>query len=285
MKSLRYKGQPLSLGLLVGGVIVLCLLVIAILSPLIAPFDPLLDHPGSENLGPLTKSMSGSWFWLGTDQLGRDLLSRLLHGARYCLIMGVFAVAFAAAFGVPLGLIAGFNQRLDVLISKATEILMSFPAILIAILVVAILGPGFWNAIIAVGLTSIPGFIKLTRGQVKSEAKRDYVMAARALGVSSSRVLLRHIFPNIVSPLLVVTSLSLGTAILESAALSFLNLGVTPPAPEWGSMIRSGMEYFLSSNPWISTLSGFCIFLNVLGFNLLGDGLRDRWDPLARGRS
>lgn len=276
------KGKPVSFGLIFGAAIVLCLLVIALFAPLIAPFDPLLDHPGAENLAPL--SFNGAHFWLGTDQLGRDLLSRLIYGSRYCLIMGVLAVALAAVIGVPLGLLAGFNRKFDAPISKSTEILMSFPAILIAILVVAILGPGFFNAIVAVGLTSIPSFVKLTRGQVRAESQRDYVAAARSLGVPSGRILFRHILPNITSPLMVVTSLSLGTAILESAALSFLNLGVTPPAPEWGSMIRSGMEYFLSSNPWISTLSGFCIFLNVLGFNLLGDGLRDRWDPLAKGR-
>lgn len=282
---MKYKGKPVSIGLVIGGALVLCLLICALFAPLLSPFDPLLDHPGLENSKPFFSTESGLHFLLGTDQLGRDLLSRLIYGARYCLIMGICAVAVAAIVGVPLGLIAGFVPRWDAFLSKSTEILMSFPTILIAILIVAILGPGFWNAIIAVGLTSIPGFVKLTRSQVKAEASRDYVVAARALGMPAWRILFLHIFPNIFSPLLVITSLSLGTAILESAALSFLNLGVTPPTPEWGSMIRSGMEYFLSSNPWISIFSGFCIFLNVLGFNLLGDGLRDRYDPLARGRT
>lgn len=275
---------PLTAGLVIGLILVLCLLVIGLIAPWISPQNPLLDFPGAENLPPLSLSNDNIRFWLGTDQLGRDLLSRLIYGTRYCLMMGVFSVVLAALVGIPLGLLAGSQRKMDFPISKATEILMSFPAILIAILVVAILGPGFWNAIIAVAITSVPGFIKLTRTQVLLEASKDYVLAGKALGMSSSRLLFGHILPNIASPLIVLTSLSLGAAILESAALSFLNLGVTPPTPEWGSMIRSGMEYLLSSNPWISILSGFCIFVNVLGFNLLGDGLRDRWDPLLRNR-
>ncbi|MDB5038495.1 MAG: diguanylate cyclase [Bacteriovoracaceae bacterium] len=266
-------------GFLVGG-----LTILAIFAPFIAPYDPLLDFRGFENHAPSLSRLGGHIFFLGTDALGRDLLSRLIYGARYCLLMGCFSVLLAASIGVPLGLYAGYHPRFDAIISKASDILMSFPAILIAIMIVAVLGPGLVNAIIAVGLTSIPIFIRLTRAQVKAEAKRDYVKAAEALGVRNTRILFRHIFPNITSPLLVVVSLSLGTAILESASLSFLNLGATPPLPEWGSMIRSGMESFLSTNPWISIFSGFCIFLNVLGFNLLGDALRDRWDPMLRIR-
>ncbi len=270
--------------LYIGGAIILGLVLVAIFGPLLAPYDPLLDHPGFENLSPSIKSYDGNLFLLGTDTLGRDLLSRLIYGARYCLVMGALSVLLAASIGVPLGLWAGYHPRFDFFISRATDILMSFPAILIAILIVAILGPGIINAVIAVGITSIPIFVRLTRSQTKSESKKDYVKAAEALGVRSTRILVRHIFPNITSPLLVLTSLGLGTAILESAALSFLNLGATPPAPEWGSMIRAGMETFLSTNPWISIFSGCCIFLNVLGFNLLGDALRDKWDPVLRMR-
>lgn len=273
MKSLNFK-----IGLLLVGV----LMALAFFAPWITPHDPLQDYKGLENLSPSWALHEGQRFILGTDQLGRDLLSRLIYGARYCLFMGCLAVLFAAAVGIPLGLYAGFHSRLDAFISKGTDIVMSFPAILIAIVIVAILGPGVLNAVIAVAITTIPGFVKLSRSQTKAEAHRDYVQAARTLGVSSHRILFRHIFPNILSPLLVLTSLSLGSAILESAALSFLNLGVTPPAPEWGSMIRSGMEVFFSINPWIALFSGFCIFMNVLGFNLLGDALRDRLDPTLR---
>jgi ABC-type dipeptide/oligopeptide/nickel transport system permease subunit len=265
-----------------GLALVTLIFVLALLAPWISPYDPLLDHPGFENLAPSFTKHDGRLFLLGTDTLGRDLLSRLIWGSRYCLSMGALSILLAALIGIPLGLYAGYHPRFDFFISKMTDILMSFPAILIAIIIVSILGPGIVNAVIAVGLTSVPIFIRLTRGQVKAESKRDYVRAAEALGARSSRILFRHIFPNITSPLLVLTSLSLGTAILESASLSFLNLGATPPAPEWGSMIRSGMETFLSINPWISIFSGCCIFLNVLGFNLLGDALRDRWDPLLR---
>jgi len=273
------------LNLRIGGSIVLGLLLLAAFAPLIAPYSPYLDFRGLENLSPSFQSHDGHYFLLGTDQLGRCLLSRIIHGSRYCLIMGCFAVMLAASIGIPLGLYAGYHARADIFISKATDILMSFPTILIAIIIVAILGPGFVNAIIAVGLTNIPAFVRLTRAQVKAESRKEYTMAAEALGAKNNRILFRHIFPNITSPLIVLGSLGLGTAILESAALSFLNLGVTPPAPEWGSMIRSGMETFLSTNPWISIFSGVAIFLNVMGFNLLGDALRDRWDPTLRFKS
>jgi ABC-type dipeptide/oligopeptide/nickel transport system permease subunit len=249
---------------------------------LLAPYNPLTDFRGLENLSPGFDTHDGKMFLLGTDQLGRCLLSRVIYGSRYCLMMGCFAILLAASIGIPLGLFAGYIKRVDIFVSKATDILMSFPTILIAIIIVAILGPGFVNAIIAVGITNIAPFIRLTRGQVKAEANKEYTMAAESLGMPRNRILFRHIFPNITSPLIVLGSLGLGTAILESAALSFLNLGVSPPTPEWGSMIRSGMETFLSTNPWISVFSGLAIFLNVLGFNLLGDSLRDKWDPKMR---
>jgi len=270
------------LGFKIGAVIVITLLTLAILAPWIAPYAPLEDFRGWENLSPSWKLHDGHRFLLGTDQLGRDSLSRLIYGTRYCFLMGCFSVLLAAVIGVPLGLWAGYHARSDLFIAKATDIWMSFPTILIAIAIVAILGPGLWNAVVAVGLTTVPAFVRLTRTQVKSEVRRDYVQAAQSLGVRPERILFRHIFPNITSSLLVLASLGLGSAILESASLSFLNLGVTPPAPEWGSMIRSGMETFLSTNPWISIESGVCIFLSVLGFNLLGDALRDRFDPMLR---
>lgn len=264
----------------VGMGILLGIIILALFAPWLAPYSPLLDHSGFENLPPSWALHGENRFLLGTDPLGRDILSRLIFGARYCLGMGVSSVLMAILIGVPLGMWAGYHRRIGFYITKLTDILMSFPAILIAIVVVAVLGPGIVNAVIAVGLTNIPIFIRLTRTQVKAEIARDYVKSAEALGASHTRILFVHIFPNILSSLLVLSSLSLGTAILESAALSFLNLGATPPAPEWGSMIRSGMETFLSTNPWISIFSGTAIFLNVLGFNLLGDALRDHFDPV-----
>ena len=271
-------------GFIIGLSIVCGLVLVGIFAPWIAPHSPLEDFRGLENLAPSLTAHEGNFFLLGTDQLGRDLLSRLIYGTRYCLLMGCMSVFLASLIGIPLGLYAGYLPRADAVISKITDILMSFPTILIAIIIVAVLGPGLFNAIVAVGVTSVPAFVRLTRAQVKSEARREYIMAAVSLGMSSNRILFRHIFPNVTSALLVLGSLSLGTAILESAALSFLNLGVSPPTPEWGSMIRSGMETFLSSNPWVSCFSGACIFMNVLGFNLLGDALRDRWDPMLRGK-
>jgi len=268
----------------IGGGIVALLIILGLFAPWIAPHSPLNDFRGYENLAPSFQSHGGNIFLLGTDQLGRCLLSRIIYGSRYCLYMGCLAVLLAASIGVPLGLFAGYHKRADRFISKGTDILMSFPTILIAIIIVGILGPGLNNAIIAVGLTAIPAFIRLTRSQTRLESTQDYILAAQALGMKDRRIIFIHIFPNIVPPLLILLSLGLGTAILESAALSFLNLGVTPPTPEWGSMIRSGMETFLSINPWISTFSGFAIFLNVLGFNILGDALRDRLDPTLKHR-
>jgi len=270
--------------LLVGISLVSLLVICTLFANWISPHSPLEDFRGLENLSPSFESRDGKYFLLGTDTLGRDLLSRLIYGARYCLLMGCVTVAIAGFIGIPLGMLAGSHTRLDAVISKATDIVMSFPAVLIALVVVSILGPGLFNVIIAVALTSIPSFIRLTRSQVKLEFRKDYVQAAECLGVGRIRLLSLHIFPNIVPSLLVLSSLSLGTAILESAGLSFLNLGVTPPAPEWGSMIRTGMETFLSSNPWVSTFAGLCIFLNVLAFNLIGDALRDRLDPALRGK-
>lgn len=274
--------KSMTLNLKLGLGIVLILFLVALFAPFLSPHGPLQDFRGYENLSPSFESKDGFHFLLGTDPLGRDLLSRLIYGARYALLMGVFSVFLAALVGVPLGLYAGTHEKFDRIVSKATDIIMSFPTILIAIVVVSILGPGVVNAVFAVAITSIPIFVRLTRTQTKAEAQKDYVQAARALGLSSRRIIFRHILPNISSPLIVLFSLSLGSAILESASLSFLNLGAVPPTPEWGSMIRSGMETFLSINPWVSLFSGACIFVTVLGFNLLGDALRDIWDPHKR---
>lgn len=274
-----------NLSLKIGGALVSFLVAMALFAPWLAPYSPLQDFSGAENLRPsLEAHGTGQTFWLGTDALGRDLLSRLIFGARICLWMSLMAVSLAALIGVPLGLLSGFFPRLDSMISRGIDILLSFPSILIAILIVAILGPGLWNAVIAVAVTNVPSFLKLTRAQTLQEVGKDYVLAGRALGLSTPRLLLRHILPNIVPSLVVISTLNLGTAILESAALSFLNLGVSPPTAEWGLMIRAGMEDLLSVNPWVTVLSGLCILLNVLAFNLLGDGLKERLDPLHKVR-
>lgn len=292
------------------GFALLCFLVsLALFAPLLAPYDPTYQFTGCvrkvesldgscRNLWPFSQAqtleMNGERerrnFILGTDNFGRDQLSRLIVGARYCLIMSVMAVMLAALIGIPLGLLGGYYRWLNPLVAKGSDILMSFPSILIAIFIVAILGPSLENAIIAVGMTAVAPFIKLTRAQVLSERHKEYVLAAQALGDGDFRILTRHILPNILAPLFVLASLSLGTAILESAALSFLGLGVQAPTPEWGLMIREGIRTFFGSqnlhfNPWTSLLSGFLIFINVLGFNLMGDALRDRFDPsLQHGR-
>lgn len=293
----------------IGAFLVSALLFLAAFGPSLAPYDPDYQFTGCvrkdalidgscRNLPPLAHAQTLEkddqreryQFWLGTDNFGRDQLSRLIYGARYCLVMSILAVLLAALIGLPLGLLGGYYRALDPLVAKGSDILMSFPAILIAIFIVAALGPSLENAIIAVGLTSVAPFVKLTRAQVLAEKHRDYVTAARSIGYSDLRILLRHILPNIMAPLMVLASLSLGTAILESAALSFLGLGVRPPTPEWGLMIREGMKTFFSSgnlqfNPWTSLFSGLFIFANVLGFNLLGDALRDQFDPSLNSKS
>lgn len=265
-----------------SGIIGLSLVIfaglLAMFAPWISAYSPLKDFPGAENLPPMS-TFEEEFFLFGTDSLGRDMWSRLTWGARYTLGMSLGAVILALLVGLPFGVIAGYYPRWDRFLSKASDIMMAFPSLLIAIIVVAILSPGYFNAIVAVAMTSIIPFFKLTRTQVRSESTKEYVLAAKALGMRNLRIIWKHIFPNTLSPLIVLASLSLGSACLEAAALSFLNLGVSPPTPEWGSMIRSGMETFLSVNPWVSLLSGIGIFVSVLGFNLLGDALRDWTDP------
>lgn len=295
-----------SWNLTVGLFLVSGLVFLALFGPALAPYDPeyqftgcvrkeILNEGSCRNLWPLSHAQTLEkdgkrekyHFLLGTDHFGRDQISRLIHGARYCLIMSVLAVLLAALIGIPLGMIGGYFRRLEVFVAKGSDILMSFPTILIAIFIVAVLGPSLENAIIAVAMTAVAPFVKLTRAQVLAERSLDYVAAAQTIGDSHFRVLFRHIFPNILAPLFVLASLTLGTAILESAALSFLGLGVQAPTPEWGLMIREGIKTFFGSqnlqfNPWTSLFAGLFIFFNVLGFNLLGDALRDRFDPSLR---
>ncbi|MFZ5818251.1 MAG: ABC transporter permease [Bacillota bacterium] len=258
----------------------------AIFAPYLTPHDPELA-----NFADALKPPS-SIYWLGADELGRDLLSRLLIGSRISMLIGLVSVAIGVSIGVPLGLIAGYYGGLaDTIISRAIDVLLAFPSILLAIFLVAFLGPslsdtsfssvipgGLMAAMIAVGIVSIPSYARLVRGSTLSVREEDYVTAARAAGARDLRILARHILPNVLAPILVQSSLQIASAILSAAALGFLGLGAPPNIPEWGTMLQKARTYVFSA-PHLMTFPGIAIALVVLGFNLLGDGLRDALDP------
>lgn len=260
-------------GAVVGGIIVSLFLLSALLAPWIAPYDPLRSDMVSAFTSPSRDN------WLGTDFLGRDIFSRIVFGARISLLIGVVAVGIATIGGVSIGMVAGwYGGKWDYVLMRFMDLLLSFPGILLALVIVSILGPSLFNTMIAVGVSSVPRYARLVRGSVLATKENDYVDAARALGASGLRLMAWHIFPNILAPLLVMATLSVAGAILWAAALSFLGLGAQPPTPEWGAMLGAGRHY-LSRAPWISTFPGIAIMITILGINLLGDGLRDALDP------
>jgi peptide/nickel transport system permease protein len=264
-------------GAVVGLSIVALVVAVAAVAPFAAGRDP-IEQTLPDKLRP-----PGAGYILGTDSLGRDLWSRLVWGSRISLVVGVASVAIAAAAGTALGLAAGyFRGWVDGVVMRVIEVLMSFPLVLLAIAIVAVLGGGLRNLMLAVGISSIPPFARLVRGQVLTVAQRDFVEAARAVGAGSLRVMARHILPNIVSAIVVLGTLRISTVILTESALSFLGLGISPPTATWGSMIADGVKW-LRLAPWVSIVPGVAIMLTVLAFNLFGDGLRDALDPRLRG--
>jgi peptide/nickel transport system permease protein len=257
----------------VGLAILVVLLIVAVAGPWMAPFDPFQQSFVVQLTGP-----SGAHH-LGTDQYGRDILSRILYGTRSALLAGLVANGIATLLGVLIGLTAGYYGRwIDSLLMRFTDIMLSFPYLLLALIIVSILGTGLTSAIIAIGIVYTPQFARLTRGTVLEAREREYVEAARALGVPSPSVMRRHILPNVLAPIMVMATLTVGLAIVETAGLSFLGLGAQPPAADWGAMLADGRSYMLSA-PWIATFPGVAILITVFGFNLLGDGLRDALDP------
>ena len=256
----------------IGGAIVLFFLLVALLADFIAPYDyaerseDLLQPPSAEH-------------WFGTDEMGRDIFSRVLYGSRISLRVGFFAIAGSIVIGSFLGLIAGlYGGWRDVVISRLFDILLAFPSILLAIAIVAMLGPGLNNALLAIAIINIPTFGRLMRSQVLSVKQEDFVLAARAMGMTNRRILFRHILPNSWTPIMVQGTLGFATAVIEAAALGFLGLGAQPPQPEWGTMLADARG-FIQLAPWTMVFPGLAIMLTVLGFNLLGDGLRDVLDP------
>ena len=260
-------------GAVAGACVIALILTLAILAPLIVRYDP-----NATNFLAIRKPPSLA-YWLGTDELGRDLFARMLYGARASLMAGVISVSIAIAIGLPIGLIAGYYGGLvDMMISRCTEALLACPFLILAIALAAFLGPSLANAMIAIGLAAMPIFVRLTRGQVISVKAEDYVEGARAIGLPHHVILIRHVLPNVVAPVIVQATLATASAIIAEASLSFLGLGQQPPSPSWGSMLNTAKN-FIEQAPWMSLWPGLAIFIVVLAFNLMGDGLRDALDP------
>jgi peptide/nickel transport system permease protein len=263
-------------GAVLGFIVLAIFIVLALLAPLLAPYDPIATS------WTLVRKPPSALHWFGTDDLGRDVLTRVIYGARASLLAGAISIGIALAVGVPLGLLSGYRGGfIDALISRMTDAMLACPSLILAIAFAAFLGPSLGNAMIAIGITATPIFVRLTRAQTMNVKMEDYVEAARAIGNPRWRIALFHILPNILPALLVQATLSIATAIIAEAALSFLGLGQQPPAPSWGSMLNAAQR-FLTSAPWMAIWPGLAIFLVVLSFNLLGDGLRDALDPRAR---
>ncbi|MGY0693572.1 nickel transporter permease [Virgibacillus sp. FSP13] len=257
----------------IGLCIILILILTAIFAPMIATHSPTDQNIIDRYMAPSSDHL------LGTDELGRDIFSRIVYGSRISIQIGVIAVGIAMIVGVLLGGIAGyFGRWVDQIIMRIIDIMMAFPSILLAIALVAVLGPSLRNAMIAVGIVGVPQFARIVRSAVLSVKETEYIEAAKAIGAKHGRVLMQHVLPNCVAPIIVQATLSVGTAILDAAGLSFLGLGAQPPTPEWGAMLSDGRAA-LQNAPWVVTFPGLAIFFVVLGFNLFGDGLRDALDP------
>jgi ABC-type dipeptide/oligopeptide/nickel transport system permease subunit len=265
-----------------GMLIVSFFIFAAIFAPLLSPHNP-NETSLYDQLKPPVWHLKGTWKnILGTDDLGRDILSRLIYGARVSLVVSVVSVGLAFFFGTLFGALAGYYKgKLDSVIMRVMDIILAFPYLLLAIVVVAYLGPSLQNAMMAIGITYVPRFARIVRGSVLEECEKDYVTAARAIGAKNWRIIFITIIPNCLGPLIVQTTLSFASAILDAAALSFLGLGAQPPTPEWGAMIARSRSLILRAS-WVMTFPGIAILLAVLGFNLFGDGLRDALDPRLR---
>ena len=269
----RFRGRPAAV---LGFVVITLFIVIAVAAPLIAPFDPVATSWTAIRKAPSMQH------WMGTDENGRDVLSRVVFGARASLLAGVVSVLIAAGVGVPVGLLAGFaGGRVDMVVGRVVDAMLACPFLILAIALAAFLGPALTNAMVAIGVTAAPVFARVARSATMDTMTYDYVEAARAVGNPPWRVALRHVAPNILPPVLVQATLAIALAIIAEASLSFLGLGQQPPAPSWGSMLNSAQR-FLTQAPWLAVFPGAAIFLAVLAFNLVGDGLRDALDPRRR---
>ncbi|MFC6387062.1 ABC transporter permease [Sporolactobacillus kofuensis] len=257
-----------------GGIFVVLLVVLAVFAPLLAPFDPT-----KQNYGQILKPPSAT-HWFGTDTLGRDLLSRIIFGAQVSLKAGLISVGIALTIGIPLGMISGYFRGFwdEFIIMRVTDAMLAFPSLVLALTLAAVLGPSLNHAMIAIGLVFTPYFIRLARGEVLAQREREYVSAARASGLRNFSIMMRHVFPNILGPLIVQATLNVASAIIAEASLSYLGLGTQPPTPSWGAMLAEGQGY-ISQAPWISIFPGLFIFLAVISINVFGDGIHDWLDP------
>ncbi|WP_150522579.1 ABC transporter permease subunit [Roseibium sediminis] len=266
-------------GAVIGLVVFMALVIMAVFAPLIAPHDPTFQYRDSFLVPPAWEDGGKATFLLGTDAVGRDILSRLIYGAQFSLFIGVVVVSIALVGGIVIGLVAGYMRgSVDTFIMRLMDIILAFPSLLLALVLVAILGPGLMNAMIAIAIVLQPHFVRLTRAAVMAERGRDYVVAARVAGAGHMRLMFKTILPNCLAPLIVQATLSFSNAILDAAALGFLGMGAQPPTPEWGTMLAEAREFILRAW-WVVTFPGLAILVTVLAINLVGDGLRDALDP------
>jgi len=262
---------------LIGAVVTILIMLIAIFAPWIAPHDPLVQDPAIRLEGMTSDHM------LGTDDFGRDVLSRIIHGSRVSLVIGLASVLLGMVAGTMLGMIAGYYRgKVETLIMRGVDVMMCFPDLILAIVITAVLGANLVNLVLTLGLVMMPRFARLAHGQLLSLTESEYVLAARSIGFHVPRILGRHIFPNIFGELFVAATLWVGVAIRLEANLAFVGLGISPPTPTWGNMIKEGVDVMINA-PWISIYSGLAILITILAFNMLGDGLRDIADPKLRG--
>jgi dipeptide transport system permease protein len=269
-------------GAVIGMVVVCFIIFIAVFADVLAPYDPLEQFRDATKLPPVWVE-GGTWkFPLGTDPLGRDMLSRILYGSRISLFIGLAVMFVTAITGIFLGLIAAFRGGIiDVVVIRIMDLIMAIPSLVLAILIIAVIGPNLTNTIIAITIVYLPRFVRLVRGSALSELSKDYVTAARVAGVGPWRLMFTTILPNCMAPLIVQAALGISDAILEASGLGFLGLGAQPPTPEWGSMLADARD-LITSNPWVMALPGIAILITVLAINLMGDGLRDALDPRLR---
>jgi len=261
---------------MVGLFLIGCLLVLAVIGPWISPSNPLSPDPINRLKGPSSAHL------FGTDSLGRDMLSRVIYGSRISIVIGLIAVSISLVPGTLLGLVSGFyGKKLEESIMRVMDVMLAFPAILLAIFITAILGPSLLNTMIAVGIVYIPHYARIVRSSVLTLKEQEFVQAVRSIGGTNFRIIALHIFPNAIPPIIVYATLGMGTAVLQAAALGFLGLGAQPPTPEWGAMLSEGRQY-IQLAPHVAAFPGLAIFILVLGFNLFGDGLRDLLDPSLR---